>query len=388
MSRKRVVRTLLVSNFFMGVGFNIWMAVFNNFAVEELAIGPAQMGILQSLREVPGVLGFATSYLALFASELTLATASVVATGVGLALMGLATGMLSLLAYLMVFSTGFHIYHPASSAVALMESEGGDTPRLLGRMGSVNAAAAVLATAFVFFAVGPLGFRHTLMLTGLLTALGGLFCLRSGHRVQVRQKQQKVVFRARYWVFYALTFLMGSRRHIFSTFAIFLLVNTYGIRTQTTAVLFLASSLLVTYVASLQGRLVAQLGERVTMTAYFVTIVLICLGYAYVSWLPLLYVLFVGDSVMAGFGIAVNSYFRKIAPASEVTANMSMSQTINHIAALFVPALGGLMWQRFGFQSTFLFGAAVAGICLVVSQWLRVVPAPAATVAEGVSGAT
>ena len=385
MKASRVVRTLLISNFFMGIGFNVWMAVFNNFAVEELSIGAAQMGILQSVREVPGVLGFATSYLAMLLPELTLASLSVVGTGVGLGLMALATGMVSLLVYLMVFSTGFHIYHPASSAVALMESRGGDTPRLLGRMGSVNAGAAVLATAFVFFAVGPLGFRWTLALAGAVTLLGGLFCLRTGRREQGLQKQHKVVFRSRYWVFYALTFLMGSRRHIFSTFAVFLLVNNYRIPAQTTAVLYLASSLLVTYVASLQGRLVANLGERVTMTAYFGIIVLICLGYAYVSWLPLLYVLFVGDSVMAGFGIAVNSYFRKIAPESEVTANMSMSQTINHVSALFVPALGGLVWERFGFQSTFIFGAVVAAICLVVSQWLTSQQSP---VLEGSGGLT
>jgi len=385
MKASRVVRTLLISNFFMGIGFNVWMAVFNNFAVEELSIGAAQMGILQSVREVPGVLGFATSYLAMLLPELTLASLSVVGTGVGLGLMALATGMVSLLVYLMVFSTGFHIYHPASSAVALMESRGGDTPRLLGRMGSVNAGAAVLATAFVFFAVGPLGFRWTLALAGAVTLLGGLFRLRTGRREQGLQKQHKVVFRSRYWVFYALTFLMGSRRHIFSTFAVFLLVNNYRIPAQTTAVLYLASSLLVTYVASLQGRLVANLGERVTMTAYFGIIVLICLGYAYVSWLPLLYVLFVGDSVMAGFGIAVNSYFRKIAPESEVTANMSMSQTINHVSALFVPALGGLVWERFGFQSTFIFGAVVAAICLVVSQWLTSQQSP---VLEGSGGLT
>ncbi len=36
---------------------------------------------------------------------------------------------------------------------------------------------------------------------------------------------------------------MGSRRHIFTTFAIFLLVREYGISVQTTATLFLVNSL-------------------------------------------------------------------------------------------------------------------------------------------------
>ncbi len=383
MKPNRVLRTLLASNFFMALGFNIWQVVFNNFAVEGLGIQPAQMGFLQSMREVPGVLGFGTSYLARNVSELSLASVSVVGMGIGLAMMGLATSPLTLLIYLMVFSIGFHLFTPTSSAVALLESEGKDTPRLLDRLGSVGAIAAVLATGFVFFAVGPLGFRTTLLISGGVTVVGGLYCLRSGHRAQLRAERLKVVFRSRYWVFYALTFLMGSRRHIFSTFAIYLLVKTFGIPTQVTALLFLVSSLLTTYTANLQGKLVAELGERTTMSVYFGLIALICVGYAYVAWLPLLFLLFVSDSVLSGFGIGVNSYFRKIAPQAEVTANMAMSQTINHISALFVPAIGGWMWEVYGSESTFIFGAVVALVCLLVSQWMRAEPAAVLGTAAG-----
>jgi len=353
MDRQRVLRTLFIGNFFMALGFNIWRAVFNNFAVEQLAIQPAQMGLIQSVREIPGLLGFATSFLALAFSELSLASMSVVIMGIGLFLMSFSTGVTTLLAYTLIFSVGFHLFNPTSSAVALISSDEKETPRLLGRLGSVGAAAAVLATLFIFLAVRHLGFRMTLVLAGIVTALGGLACVSTGRHAQGHPTRQKVIVRSRYWLFYALTFLMGSRRHIFSTFAIFLLVHDFGISTEVTATLFLVTSLLGTYTAHQQGKLTASLGERTTLSFYFLA-------------------------------IAAISYFRKIAPPAEVTANMSMSQTINHVSALFVPAVGGIIWEHFGPQSTFLFGFAVALVCLILTQWMRVTgSAPSAVGASG-----
>jgi len=384
MDRQRVLRTLFIGNFFMALGFNIWRAVFNNFAVEQLAIQPAQMGLIQSVREIPGLLGFATSFLALAFSELSLASMSVVIMGIGLFLMSFSTGVTTLLAYTLIFSVGFHLFNPTSSAVALISSDEKETPRLLGRLGSVGAAAAVLATLFIFLAVRHLGFRMTLVVAGIVTALGGLACVSTGRHAQGHPTRQKVIVRSRYWLFYALTFLMGSRRHIFSTFAIFLLVHDFGISTEVTATLFLVTSLLGTYTAHQQGKLTASLGERTTLSFYFLAIAAICVGYAYVSSLPLLFLLFIADSILSGFGIGINSYFRKIAPPAEVTANMSMSQTINHVSALFVPAVGGIIWEHFGPQSTFLFGFAVALVCLILTQWMRVTgSAPSAVGASG-----
>ena len=394
MNRHRVLRTLTLSTFTMMLGFSVWQAIFNNFAVQELHVQPVQMGLIQSIREIPGFLGFSMSFLALFVPELSLAALSLVLMGLGLVLVSFSGSAATLLAYTLVFSVGFHLFMPAQSSVALIFSEEKDTPRLLGRLGSVGAVAAVVAAAFVFFAVKPLGFRTTLIVAGVVSAIGGLVCMYMGRGAQGRALKQRLIWRKRYWLFYSLTFLMGSRRHIFSTFAIFLLVSDFHISTRVTAVLFLVASLLATYTARLQGRLVADYGERAMLSFYFGTIAAVCLGYAYVpqlrqafGWsqalvLALLFVLFVSDSLLSGFDLAVNSYFRKIAPPTEVTANMSMSQTINHISALFVPAIGGVIWERFGASSTFLFGVVVALACLALAQWVKVMPTvPAPTYA-------
>jgi len=79
---RRILIYLIVSNFMLFFGFRVWQAMFNNFAVEEIGIGPASVGWVQSLREVPGLMGFLLGFLALFLSEVRIMALSVVLLGV------------------------------------------------------------------------------------------------------------------------------------------------------------------------------------------------------------------------------------------------------------------------------------------------------------------
>jgi predicted MFS family arabinose efflux permease len=152
-------------------------------------------------------------------------------------------------------------------------------------------------------------------------------------------QHRQVILRRRYWLYYTLTFLMGSRRHILTTFAVFLLVRKYGISVQTTATLFLINSLINTYALQLVGRLVGRLGERLMLSIASATLIFVFLGYAYVTYLPALFVLYVLDNILFGFNLALTTYFQKIAIApQEVTSNLSVGQTIEHIAAVVATA--------------------------------------------------
>jgi MFS family permease len=364
----KALRTLVLANFFMAFGFNIWQAVFNNFAVEELGISPAQMGLLQSLREIPGALGFLTGFIALAFTELSIASASVALMGLGLALMSLAKDWLTLVLYTMAFSIGFHLFYPAGQAAALLLAEKRAPSRLLGHLSSIGAAAALLATLAIVLLVNRVGIRAIMAISGVITALGGLACARRTAHTSRQSRPAPARWHKRYWLYYILTFLMGSRRHIFSTFAIFLLVHDHGLHASGTAALFLVANLLSTYLARAIGRLIASAGEKKALTGYFLAIAAICLGYAGVQSFPLLACLFVADGVLSRFDMALDSYMRKIAPEEEVTANTSLSQTINHLAALVVPAAGGLLWEQLGSAAPFVFGAAVAATCAALAQ--------------------
>ena len=370
----RMFYYLIASNFLLYFGFRVWQSMFNNFAVEELGVGPASIGLIQAVRELPGLLGFLLGFLALFLSEIRIVGLSVTLLGAGLIFTGQSETVPILLVSTVVMSLGFHFFYSANSAVVLMVTEKADTPRLLGQLGSLGAIAAVVSTTAVYFLAESWGYRTLFTVAGAIIVAGGFVLMTMGNNVQAGlPPKRRVVVRRKYWLYYALAFLMGSRRHIFTTFAVFLLVQKYGIPVQVTATLFLVNSIANVFTLRIIGNLVGRLGERVMLTITFTTLIFVFLGYAYVTLLPLLYVLFVVDNIMFGFNMSTSTYFQKIAVTQEeIMSNLSVEQTINHIAAIVVPIVGGAVWEMFGSQVPFLAGAGIVVISLVLTQFMRV----------------
>jgi predicted MFS family arabinose efflux permease len=371
-NNQRVLAYLAVSNFLLYFGFRVWQATFNNFAVEELGVGPTGIGWIQALRELPGLMGFLLGFVSLFLSEVRVIALSVVLLGVGTLLTGQATSVPLLLVSTLVMSLGFHFFYPSNDAVVLMAVERENAPKTLGQLSSLASVAAVIATGAVYFLAARWGYRALFTVVGGLVVAGGLLLLSLGGGKQSLPPRRRVVLRRQYWLYYTLSFLMGSRRHIFSTFAIFLLVREYGINVQTTATLFLVNNLINTYTLRLVGRMVARLGERLMLSVAFGLLVLVFIGYAYVTSLALLFGLFVVDNILFGFRLALTTYFQKIAVTpEEITSNLSMEQTTNHVAAIVVPVIGGAVWELFGSQAPFLAGAGIVLVSLVLTQLIR-----------------
>jgi predicted MFS family arabinose efflux permease len=383
---KRLFRILAVANFFLYLGFNIWRSLFNNFAVEELGIRADQIGIIQSLREVPGLMGFVIGFLVLVLSEMRVMGLSVLLLGLGLVLTGWADNLSVFMMGTMVTSIGFHFFYPSNSGLLLMAVGKEEAPKMLGRLRSVAALASFIGLALAYILVagvelGPISipawsYRKLLYMVGGVVIAGSLVAFRNGGDEGKQQEKRKVIFRRDYWLYYVLTFMMGSRRHIFTTFAIFMLVDIYGIDVRVTIALFLVNSLVSTFALAQLGKLVAYLGERAVLTFNFIGLIGVFLGYAYVAYLPVLYVLFVLDHIFFGFNLAVDSYFQKIAHSpEEITSNISLAQTINHVSALVVPVLGGILWEQISPTATFLAGVVIAVISLVLVQFIRIGPA-------------
>jgi MFS family permease len=382
---RRLLRLLAIANFFLYFGFNTWQAIFNNFAVEELGVRAGQIGLIQSVREIPGLMGFVLGFLTLWLSEMRILGLSVLLLGMGLVTTGWADGLGPLMLGTLVMSIGFHFFYPSNSSVVLMETGREEAPKVLGRLSSIAAFAAALSTMMVWIFVdgvhvGPLtisgwGYRTLLFITGGVVIVGSLATIPAGRRHSGHYHRRKVIFRHEYWLYYVLTFLMGSRRHIFTTFAIFLLVEVHGIDVRQAATLFLVNNLISIYTYAQLGKMVSRFGERKVLTANFVGLIGVFLGYAYIPSLSILFLLFILDSIFFGFSLAVDSYFQKIARSpEEITSNVSMAQTINHVSALVVPVLGGILWQRISPAATFLAGVAIAVISLALVQLIRTEP--------------
>ncbi len=369
---RRLLIFIILSNFLLNFGFQVWQTLFNNFAVEELAAGPAAVGLIQAVREVPGLLGFAIAFLALLMSEIRLMALSIVAMGIGVLLTGQASSVPTLLITTFIMSLGFHFFMPSSNAVVLMIMKQEDTPKTLGNLGSLGSLASVVGTGAVLLLAAPMGYRNLFTVVGVLVILGGLLLLPFGNRQAPLPQGRKVRLRRRYWLYYVLSFLLGSRRHIFTTFAVFLLVREYGVSVQTTAMLFLANSIINVATLRWTGQLVGKIGERAAMTITFSSLAVIFIGYAYIEALPVLFGLFILDNIFFGFNVSLSSYFQKIAVSrEEITSNLSTQQAIEHIAAITVPLIGGTVWEVYGRQAPFLFGVVIVLAGLVLTQMMR-----------------
>jgi predicted MFS family arabinose efflux permease len=364
---------LVVSSFLLNFGHRVWQAMFNNFAVEKIGVGPEAIGWIQSVRELPGLLAFLLAFLALVLSELRIMALSLVVLGIGLVFTGQATTIPILLLATIVMSFGFHFFEPCSSGVVLMTIEREESPKVLGQLRSLGAIAALIATGVVYLFVDRLGYRALFLIVGAVVAAGGVILFTRGRGEHGLPPKRRVKLRKRYWLFYTLAFLMGSRRHIFTTFAPFLLVLTYGVNVQTISILFLVNALVNTYVYQKVGKLVPKLGERTILTIAFALLIPVFLGYAYVTALPILFALFVIDNMLFGFNLGLTTYLQKIAiTPEELTSNLSAQTTINHISAVIIPVVGGAIWALLGSQATFLIGVGIAALSLILVQWIRV----------------
>jgi predicted MFS family arabinose efflux permease len=377
MDNRRVMRILVLSNFVLMFGFQVWRTVFNNLAVDDLGLQAGAVGAIQSIRELPGLMGFLfVLMVSLLGSELRVMGANILLLGMGLVFTGLAQGLVAVVLGTLVTSIGFHYFSSGSQAVLLQATSRAETPRALGNLSSIGALASVLATIGVSAAALMMGNRQIMVVGGIIVMIAGAALLPRMNAKQRFVKEEipaRETVRRRYWLFYVLTFLMGTRRHIFTTFAIFLLVSVHGLETWQTAALFLINSV-VSFLALPQfGRMIAMFGERRTLTVNFVLLILIFLGYATVESTLVLVVLFVVDNLLFGFSLAINSYFQKIAMArQDITPNMSLGQSINHVAAVIIPIVGGLLWEAFDPAVPFISGAVIAVVSLALLQWMRI----------------
>jgi len=370
---RHLVAYLMISNFLMAFGYRIWEATFNNFAVEEMDVGPAGIGIIQAVREVPGLIGFAVALLSLIISEVRIMALSISVLGVGIIMTGESLSIPVLMVSTVVMSMGFHFFHPSSNAVVLMVVGEQNAPKRIGQLRSLSAFAALSATGLVFLFAESWGLRKLYVIVGMGVTFAGIILMLHGGPKEALPTHRRVRFRRRYWLFYTLAFLMGSRRHIFTTFAIFLLVREYGISVQTTATLFLINALLNVYSMQRIGILIGRIGERTMLSIAFSTLCFVFLGYAFIKSIAILYVLFVLDNILFGFNMALPTYFQKIAlTREEITSNISFQQTINHVSAIIVPIVGGAVWELFGSEAPFLIGFCIVFISLILTQFMRV----------------
>lgn len=358
------------------LSFATWNNLLNNFAIERAAFTGAEIGMLQSLREVPGFLAFAVVLVLLFLREQSLALWSLLILGLGTALTGFFPTIIGLYITTVIMSLGFHYYETVQSSLVLQWIPKDRAPETLGRIIAVGSLTGILAYLFVLAAFSILGldFKTTYILGGGLTCLIAIVGWLAFPRFEQPVVQhKKVVLRTRYWLYYALTFISGARRQIFIVFAGFLLVEKFGYSVPAISALFFINGALNMWLAPKIGRLIGRWGERKALICEYIGLIGIFMGYAFVENGYVAGGLYVLDHLFFAMAIAIKTYFQKIADPADIASTAAVGFTINHIAAVIIPAVFGLIWLTSP-AIVFLAGAGMAGLSLLLSTQVPRLP--------------
>nr|WP_286267731.1 MFS transporter [Thalassotalea atypica] len=360
----------------MPLVFSIWMVLLNNFVIEKAAFTGEEIGILQSLREIPGFLAFTVIYVLLFIKEQRLALLSLGLTAIGVFATGFFPTTFGLYVTTIIMSVGFHYFETVNQSLTLQWIAKDKTAHFMGRLLSAKSIASLLAFSSVWLLMDQFSWSYQAtyaLFGGLAMVFTILLALSFKQFSSPTEQHKKIILRKKYWLFYALTFFSGARRQIFVVFAGFLMVEKFGYSVADISALFLINYVFNWLFAAKIGQFIGKVGERKTLIFEYVGLAILFVSYGLVESGMLAAVLYVVDHLFFALAIAIKTYFQKIAEPEDIAATAGVSFSINHIAAVVIPALLGIVWMT---NSSWVFyvGAGFAVCSLALSLLIPLVP--------------
>lgn len=354
------------------VGLQGYTMLFNNFAVEVVGLEGLHVGLTQSIREIPGFLALTAIYVMLMIREHRLAALSIVLLGVGVSLTGLFPSFTGVALTTLLMSFGFHYYETVNQSLTLQYFSTHQSPLVMGKLRSLAAITSIISAAAIWVMGFLLDYAGMFMVIGAVVALAGLWAtFQDPSHDSIPHQRLRMFLKRRYWLYYALTFMSGARRQIYMVFSMFLLVKIFHFSVQGITVLFIINNLINWIINPMIGRAINAFGERTLCTIEYLGVIMVFLIYAYSSSRWLVAGIYIVDYILFNFSVAIRTYFQKIAEPADIAPTSAVGFTINHIAAVFLPALGGYLWML-DYRIPFVMGAVLGGISLLLAQFIKI----------------
>jgi predicted MFS family arabinose efflux permease len=364
-------RFLAILSIAATVGLQAWRTLFNNFAVEVVHLEGNHIGIIQSVREIPGFLALLVIYIILILKEHRLSALSIAILGLGVGITGVFPSYTGLIATTMIMSFGFHYFETTNQSLTLQYFDKDSSPLVIGKLRSYGAAANVAVGITIYLISYILSYEATFGLIGFVIVIVGIWgMLQNPTREGLPVQHKKMIFRRKYWLYYFLTFMSGARRQIFVAFAVFLLVIKFKFSIQDITMLFILNNTITYFLNPLIGKAIIRFGERRVLSLEYFSLIIVFIGYAFVESKSVIAVLYVLDHIFFNFAMGIRTYFQKIGDSKDIAPSMAVGFTINHIAAVIIPALGGLMWIL-DYRIPFIAGAIMSAISLLFVQFIK-----------------
>jgi hypothetical protein len=137
----------------MVFSFAAWMSLLNNFVIEAANFNGSQIGILQSLREVPGFLAFTVVLATIFIAQQRLAYLSMLFLGIGTAITGFFPNVLGLYVTTVIMSVGFHYLETLNQSLSLQWLSKSEAPIVLGKITAARSFTGLLVFILIYISM-------------------------------------------------------------------------------------------------------------------------------------------------------------------------------------------------------------------------------------------
>jgi hypothetical protein len=368
------VLMLILMSIATPIAFNSWSALINNFVVERVNFTGVEIGILQSVREVPGFLAFTIIFLLLIIKEQSFAVFSLALMGIGVSITGFFPTAYGLYFTTIVMSTGFHYFETIKNSLSLQWLSKDEAPQVLGKLIAIGSITSLVlyGCIWIFLQIFEIDYLIILLITGSICIFISIL-LFIGFPIFPSKiiQNKKIILRKRYCLYYILTFLSGARRQIFVVFAAFLMVEKFEYSAAQVTLLFLINYLFNWFFAERIGKIIHIFGEKKSLTFEYLGLIIIFVSYGLVTNAIVAATLYVIDHMFFALAIAINTYFQKIADPKDLASSAGVSFTINHIAAIFIPVLLGFVWI-YSNSLVFYIGAIFTLFSLIATQFMSI----------------
>jgi len=286
-----------------------------------------------------------------------------------------------MLIWMMVLNLGTHIFMPISASIGMDLSENGNYGVRLGRFSAFNLMATIIGYSIVWF-----GFKYFGLTYQIAFVIASFFYILAAYFLGLmnpknhKTKKVKFVFRKKYSLYYCLSIVNGARKQIFLTFAPWVLIQVYHLEPPAFAILGLIVALLSIFTRTIVGNAIDNKGERFVLSSEAIVLIVICLGYSFASDVApkgiaviIIAACYIIDNSLSVVEMARSTYVKKIAVFPEdVTPTLSAGTSFDHVIAMSIPFLGGLLWATLGYKYVFIFAAFIACLNLYLSLKIKI----------------
>ena len=366
----------------MPLAFATWSALLNNFVIERAGFTGVEIGWLHTVREIPGFFAIGVIAIIIFMREQVLGLVSLLMLGAASAVTAWFPTFGGLMMVTLISSIGFHYFETVNQSLQLQWLPKDRAPQILGWIVAIGSGASLLSYGLLVatWDVFNLSYNTVYLISGGACVAIAIYCMIAFPQFEAPEPQlKKMVLRRRYWLYYALQFMSGARRQIFLVFAAFMMVERFGLEVHEVTALFLINFLANMIFAPVMGQVVARFGERNALAFEYVGLIIVFLAYGgiyYFGWgVVLAAALYVLDHLFFALAFAMKTYFQKIADPGDIAPTAAVAFTINHIAAVFLPALLGYLWIVSP-GGVFVLAAGMAFVSLALALMIPRNPAP------------